>query len=226
MQRLEPYRGDFIFFMSIRLLLASNYTMVREGICLLLGPAREVCLVGQAECLAEAPQKFRELKPDVVLLDVPVEGSSGGLVAVSHIVEGSPDARAVVLTSNQDLCYARSMLVAGARGYVVKHSPSSVLIAAVRVTAAGRRFIDPRLSSALATDHSDPKSPPKRPSLSQREIEVLGDLARGYTNLQTASHLNLTLRTVETYRARIYRKLHIRNRAELVSYAMDRSLLA
>lgn len=200
--------------------------MVREGICLLLGPARDVRLVGQAECLAEAPQKFRELKPDVVLLDVPVEGSSGGLRAVSHIVENSPDARAVVLTSNEDLSYARSILAAGARGYVVKHSPSSALIAAVRVAAAGRKFIDPRLSSALAIDHSDPKLSAKRPSLSQREIEVLGDLARGYTNLQTASHLNLTLRTVETYRARIYRKLHIRNRAELVSYAMVRSLLA
>jgi two-component system, NarL family, response regulator NreC len=212
--------------MSIRLLLAANYTMVREGIRLLLGPARDVRLVGQAECLADAPQKFQELKPDVVLLDVPVEGSSGGLRAVSHIVESSPDARAVVLTSNEDISYARSMLALGARGYVVKHSPSSALIAAVRTTAAGRRFIDPRLSSALAMPHADPKLTGKRPALSQREIEVLGDLARGYTNLQTASHLNLTLRTVETYRARIYRKLHVRNRAELVSYAMVRSLLA
>ena len=212
--------------MSIRLLLASNYAMVREGIRLLLGPAREVKLVGQAECLAEAPQKFRELRPDVVLLDVPVEGSSGGLRAVSHIVRSAPDARAVVLTGNDDVSYARSMLAVGARGYVVKHSPPSALIMAVRVTAAGRKFIDPRLSGALAIDHQDHKLAPQRPSLTQREIDVLGDLARGYTNSQTASHLHLTLRTVETYRARIYRKLHIRNRAELVNYAMARSLLA
>jgi DNA-binding NarL/FixJ family response regulator len=212
--------------MSIRLLLASNYAMVREGIRLLLGPAREVKLIGQAECLAEAPQKFRELNPDVVLLDVPVEGSSGGLRAVSHIVRSSPDARAVVLTSNDDVSYARSMLAVGARGYVIKHSPSSALITAVRVTAAGRKFVDPRVSSALALQHPDHKLTPKRPSLTQREIDVLGDLARGYTNSQTASHLHLTLRTVETYRARIYRKLHVRNRAELVHYAMARSLLA
>jgi two-component system, NarL family, response regulator NreC len=212
--------------MSIRLLLASNYAMVREGIRLLLGPAREVKLVGQAECLAEAPEKFRDLKPDVVLLDVPVEGSSGGLRAVSHIVRSSPDARAVVLTSNDDVSYARSMLAVGARGYVVKHSPSSALITAVRTTAAGRKFIDPRVSSALAIHQPDHKLTLKRPALTQREIDVLGDLARGYTNSQTASHLHLTLRTVETYRARIYRKLHVRSRAELVSYAMVRSLLA
>ena len=212
--------------MSIRLLLVSNYAMVREGIRLLLGPAREVKLIGQAECLAEAPQKFRELEPDVVLLDVPREGSSGGLRAVSHIVRSSPDARAVVLTSNDDVSYARSMLAVGARGYVIKHSPSSALITAVRVTAAGRKFIDPRVSSALAMHHAEHKLTPRRPSLTQREIDVLGDLARGYTNSQTASHLHLTLRTVETYRARIYRKLHIRNRAELVDYAMARSLMA
>ena len=212
--------------MSIRLLLASNYAMVREGIRLLLGPAREVKLVGQAECLAEAPEKFRDLKPDVVLLDVPVEGSSGGLRAVSHIVRSAPDARAVVLTSNDDVSYARSMLAVGARGYVVKHSPSSALITAVRMTAAGRNFIDPRVSSVLAIHQPDHKLTLKRPALTQREIDILGDLARGYTNSQTASHLHLTLRTVETYRARIYRKLHVRNRAELVSYAMVRSLLA
>jgi DNA-binding NarL/FixJ family response regulator len=109
---------------------------------------------------------------------------------------------------------------------VVQHSPSSALITAVRMTAAGRKFIDPRVSGALAIDQQDHKLTPKRPALTQREIDVLGDLARGYTNSQTASHLRLTLRTVETYRARIYRKLHIRNRAELVNYAMARSLLA
>jgi len=212
--------------MSIRLLLASNYAMVREGIRLLLGPAREVKLVGQAECLAEAPENFRNLNPDVVLLVVPGEGSSGGLRAVSHIVRSSPDAQAVVLTSNDDVSYARSMLAVGARGYVVKHSPSTALITAVRMTAAGRKFIDPRVSSALATHQPDHKLTLKPPALTQREIDVLGDLARGYTNSQTASHLHLTLRTVETYRARIYRKLHVRNRAELVSYAMVRSLLA
>jgi len=156
--------------MSIRLLLASNYAMVREGIRLLLGPAREVKLVGQAECLAEAPEKFRDLKPDVVLLDVPVEGSSGGLRAVSHIVRSAPDARAVVLTSNDDVSYARSMLAVGARGYVVKHSPSSALITAVRMTAAGRNFIDPRVSSVLAIHQPDHKLTLKRPALTQREI--------------------------------------------------------
>jgi DNA-binding NarL/FixJ family response regulator len=209
--------------MSIRLLLAANYSMVRDGIRLLLKPAREIKLVGQAECLAAAPQKFHELRPDVVLMDVPVVACSDDLRAVNRIVRSSPDARAVVLTGSEDMSLARSMLAAGVRGYVLKHSPSPALIAAVRVTAAGQNFIDPLVTSALAKD--PPKVGGRQPSLTHRETDVLSALARGYTNSQTASHLNLTLRTAETYRARIYRKLHLRNRAELVNYAIAHGLL-
>jgi len=200
--------------------------MVRDGIRLLLGPAGEIKLIGEAECLAEAPRKFRELQPDVVLLDEPAVAVSSGLRAVSHIMRCSPDARAVVLTNNDDVSYARSMLAAGVRGYVLKHSSSPELIAAVRTAASGHRFIDPQLSVALAVHQpaSKRKSNPPSP-LTQREVDVLRDLAQGYTNAQTASHLNLTLRTIETYRARIYRKLHLHNRAEVVQYAIAHGLL-
>jgi len=211
--------------MSIRLLLASDYTMVREGINLLLGPAREIKLIGEAEFLADAPQKFHELRPDVVLLDVPSAAGSSGIRAVSLIVQRSPDARAVVLTNNDDVSYARSMLAVGARGYVLKHSSSPELIAAVRAAASGDKFIDSRMSDALVTSQTGGKRTPNRPPLTPREAEVLRDLARGYTNAQTASHLNLTLRTIETYRARIYRKLHLHNRAELVHYAIAHALM-
>jgi two-component system, NarL family, response regulator NreC len=211
--------------MSIRLLIASDYAMVRDGIRLLLGPAREVDLIGEAGFLAEAPQKFRELRPDVVLLDEPAVAGSSGLRAVNHIVRSSPDARAVVLTHNDDFSYARSMLAVGACGYVLKHSSPTELIAAIRTAASGHRFIDPQLGLALATHQPGGERKLNSPSLSQREVDVLRDLARGYTNAQTASHLNLTLRTIETYRARIYRKLHLHNRAELVRYAIAERLL-
>ncbi len=211
--------------MSIRLLLASDYAMVREGINLLLGPAREIKLIGEAEFLADTPQKFHDLQPDVVLLDVPAVAGSSGIRAVSLIVQRSPDARAVVLTSNDDVSYARSMLAVGARGYVLKHSSSPELIAAVRTAASGHKFIDPRLSGALAMSQPGSKRKLNRPPLTQREADVLRHLARGYTNAKTASHLRLTLRTIETYRARIYRKLHLHNRAELVHYAIAHGLL-
>jgi two-component system, NarL family, response regulator NreC len=212
--------------MFIKLLLASDYTMVREGLRLLLRPAREIKLVGEAENLPETPRKFRELNPDVVLLDVAAADRSTGLRTLGHIVQASPDARAVVLTNNHDVSYARSMLAAGARGYVLKHSPSRELIEAVRTTAAGKKFIDPRLGDALATTHAVADSGVKLSRLTQREIEVVRDLARGHTNAQTAVHLNLTVRTIETYRARILRKLHLHNRAELVHYAIAHGLMA
>ncbi|HYA22541.1 MAG TPA: response regulator transcription factor [Terriglobales bacterium] len=211
--------------MFIKLLLASDYTMVREGLRLLLRPAREIKLVGEAEHLPETPKKFQELNPDVVLLDVPAFDRSTGLRTLGHIVQNSPDARAVVLTNNQDLSYARSMLAAGARGYVLKHSPSRELIQAVRTTARGKKFIDPRLGDALAA-HARGEIGAKPSRLTQREMEVVRDLARGHTNAQTALHLNLTVRTIETYRARILRKLHLHNRAELVHYAIAHGLLS
>lgn len=212
--------------MFIKLLLASDYTMVREGLRLLLRPAREIKLVGEAENLPETPKKFRELSPDVVLLDVAASDRSTGLRTLGHIVATAPDARAVVLTNNHDVSYARSMLAAGARGYVLKHSPSRELIQAVRTTAAGKKFIDPRLGDALAATHAVSDTGVKLSRLTQREIEVVRDLARGHTNAQTAHNLSLTVRTIETYRARILRKLHLHNRAELVHYAIAHGLLS
>jgi two-component system, NarL family, response regulator NreC len=212
--------------MFIKLLLASDYAMVREGLRLLLRPAREIKLVGEAEHLPETSKKYQELNPDVVLLDVPASDRSAGLRTLGHIVQNSPDARAVVLTNNHDVSYARSMFAAGVRGYVLKQSPSRELITAVRTTAAGKRFIDPRFGDALTSTHARGEGDAKPSRLTQREVEVVRDLARGHTNAQTALHLNLTVRTIETYRARILRKLRLHNRAELVHYAIAHGLLS
>jgi two-component system, NarL family, response regulator NreC len=212
--------------MSIRLLLVSDYAMLRDGIRLLLGRADEIKLIGEAESLAKAPQKFRELQPDVVLLDEPAVAGSSSLRAVSLIVQCSADARAVVLTSNDDVSYVRSILAVGARGYVLKHSSSPELIRAVRSAASGQEFIDPRLSEALVANQRGDKWKLSRLPLTEREVDIVRDLARGYTNAQIAGHLNLTRRTIETYRARIYRKLHLHNRAELVHYAAAHGLLS
>jgi DNA-binding NarL/FixJ family response regulator len=210
--------------MSIKLLLASDYAMVREGLHLLFRPAHEIRLIGEAEHLPEVPQKFCELRPDVVLVNIPAVNSSGGLRTVSRLMRGSPEARTVVLTDNHDASYVRSMLAAGARGYVLTQSRSVELIAAVRTAATGSKFVDPGLTDALeAVAHH--KTGRKPTCLTKRESDVLRDLAHGYTNSQTASRLSLTLRTVETYRARIFRKLHLHNRAELVHYAIANGLL-
>lgn len=210
--------------MSIKLLLASEYAMVREGIRLLLRPAAEIAFVGEAEHLPDAPQKFRDLNPDVVLLDVPAVHSSGGLRTVRRLIQSSPHARAVVLTTNQNVSYAQSILSAGARGYVLKQSLSPDLIAAVRTIAAGNKFIDSRIGAAVSAA-LDSEATTKQPRLTEREIEVLRELAHGYTNSQTASHLKLKVRTIETYRACICRKLHTHGRAALVQYAIAQGLL-
>lgn len=209
---------------STRMVLASDYTITRDGLRSLLRQAPEVSVVGEAESLTATPNKVRELVPNLVLMEISVPGRTPGLRAVTEIAEHSPEARVVVLTNNNDLSYARSMLARGVSGYLLKTADTSQLLAAVRNVTIGGRFIDPSLGNDLVWHAVGRKSRTARPGLSRRELEVLRNLARGYTNTQTAHLLKLSVKTVETYRSRIYRKLHLRNRAEIVEYALTHRL--
>ncbi|HEX3738362.1 MAG TPA: response regulator transcription factor [Terriglobales bacterium] len=205
--------------MSTRMVLSSDYTITREGLRSLFREAPEVAIVGEAESVIETPQKVREFLPDVVLIEISVPGRAPGLRAVAEITDYSPESRVIVLTNNTDLPYARSMLARGASGYLSKNTDTSQLFTAVRNVTSGGRFIDPTLGNDLVWHVVERKRRAVRPILSRRELEVLKALVRGLTNTQAAHLLKLNVKTVETYRSRIYRKLHVRSRAEIVEYA-------
>lgn len=207
------------------MVLSSDYTITREGLRSLFRQAPEVAIVGEAESVIATPEKVREFVPDVVLIEISVPGRTPGLRAVGEIADHSPEARVVVLTNNNDLPYARSMLEKGVSGYLLKSANTSQLFAAVRNVTRGGRFIDPTLGNDLIWQTAERKTRTARPVLSRREFEVLKALVRGYTNTQAAHLLKLSVKTVETYRLRIYRKLHLRNRAEIVEYALANRLL-
>ena len=211
---------------STRMVLASDYAITREGLRSLFLQAPEVDIIGEAESVMATPKKVRELVPDVVLIEISGPGRTPGLQAVAEITDRSPEARMVVLTSHTDLPYARSMLAKGVSGYLLKNSNTSQLFAAVRDVTSGGRFIDPTFGNDLVWHAVGRRSKATRPILSRRELEVLRGLVRGYTNTESANLLKISVKTVETYRLRLYRKLHVRSRAEIVEYALAHGLLA
>lgn len=211
---------------TIRLFIASDYAMTRDGIrSILTTRTRDISVVGEAESVSEASMKIRTLAVDAILVDASAPAADA-LRAVGSIVRECEQPKIAVLTNIAEAGFVRSMLAAGVLGYVLKHSTTEQLIAAIRKVAAGHRFLDPLLSDALVGELLPTKLPPAENRLSHREQEVLKGIARGLSNRQLADRLSLSTKTVETYRGRLYHKLHLHDRAELVNYAIAVGLLS
>jgi DNA-binding NarL/FixJ family response regulator len=207
----------------IRILLADDHAVLRSGLRMLIGSQRDLEVVGEASDGDEAVRKAAVLRPDVALVDITMPGS-GGIKAIERIRQAAPATRVLVLTMHDVPAYLRAALAAGATGYVVKRAADSDLLAAIRDVHRGRTVLDPALSARVVQGgvrRRGPASPTATALLSQREREVLELVAQGYTNQQIADHLGLSVKTVETYRARLVEKLGLQSRAELVRYALD-----
>jgi two-component system, NarL family, response regulator NreC len=204
---------------KITVLIADDHALVREGIRLLINSQADMEVLNTVSDADAAVAQALKLYPQVVLLDVSMPG--GGLKALVEMKRQAPEIRVIMLTMHGDVAYVRSALIEGAEGYILKKSAHSELLRAIRAVAAGGRHFDPGISELLLPN--DLKTP--RP-LSDREKDTLRLLATGYTNLEIAGQLNLSVKTVEFYRARIMAKLKLKNRAELVQYAMRAGLLS
>jgi DNA-binding NarL/FixJ family response regulator len=210
----------------IRILIADDHAVLRTGLRMLISSQRDLEVVGEAGDGDEAVRKAAALRPDVALVDISMPGS-GGIKAIERIREATPTTRVLVLTMHDMPAYLRAALAAGASGYVVKRSADSALLAAIRDVSRGRTALDPALAASVVQSglrrRGATGTSPAAP-LSQREREVLELVAQGYTNQQIADHLGLSVKTVETYRARLVEKLGLQSRAELVRYALDSGL--
>jgi len=176
----------------------------------------DLTIVAEAADGIEAVEKARRIKPDVVILDLTMPRLSG-FEALRQIRAECPDTRVLILTMHDDPAYGRSLLAAGALGYVTKKAADRELLLAIRTVREGRMFVD--LSQA---EEMLPQAAP----LSQRERQVLEELARGFTHQEIADRLALSIKTVETYLSRLSTKLGLHRRAELVRYALEIGLLA
>lgn len=212
---------------KLRIFLADDHKMVRDGLRLLIDGQRDMRVVGEAANGKQAVQEARALKPDVVVMDLSMP-ELNGLQATERLKAGWPEVKVVALTVHEDPSYLMQLCKAGAAGYVLKRSAGDDLIQAIRVVARGGLHFDPAVASKALTGRVG-ESPGKgglRPAdLSEREKEVLILVAWGYSNKEIAGDLRLSVKTVETYRLRINEKLALRSRTEIVQYALRQGWL-
>src|SRR5581483_6963039 len=203
---------------TTRVLICDDHALLRSGLRRLLEMHPQVEVTGEASNADEAVAQAGALQPDVVLLDIVMPGRSG-VEALPDVLAAAPDTKVLVLSMQDDPSYVRRAFAAGASGYLLKEAADEELVEAVHEVAYGRRYVHPLLGARLATvepsgehDHADP--------LSEREREVLRLLALGHTNHEIATLLFISVRTAETHRAHIMRKLGLSTRAEIVRYAL------
>ena len=206
---------------GIRVLIADDHPVVRRGLRQLLQSDERFEVVAEAGDVASARRYVRGHHPDVLVLDLNMPGEPS-LEAIPNLREEFPDTQIVVLTMQAEPAYARAALTAGALGYVLKEAADDELVEAVQAAANGEQYLNPRLGARVAAEPLP--GPPD--GLSERELEILKLLALGHTNAQVAHDLYLSIRTVETHRAHIQQKLGLRDRAEIVRYALDRRLVS
>jgi two-component system response regulator NreC len=199
----------------IDVLIADDHSVVRDGIRTVLERAdREFRVVGEAADVPSTIREVRELKPDLLTLDLSMPGGSS-LGALPACFIAHPTLAVAILTMREDPEYARQALRAGARSYVLKEADPPELLQAFRIAVAGGNYLHPRLGALMATGEDNATD---GVALSEREQEVVRLIANGYTNPQIAEQLHVAERTVKTYRARAIEKLGFSSRAEITAY--------
>jgi two-component system response regulator NreC len=203
-------------------LLADDHTIVRQGLKLILSAHADLEVVGEAANGREAVDLADKLRPDIVLMDVQMP-ELNGIEATRKMVAANPRVRILVLSMHKESVYVREILKAGARGYILKDAIDTELLNAVRSVARGDGYISPAVSSALNDKVRDSNNPVDM--LTTREREVLLLIAEGKTNKEIATHLNLSVYTVDSHRGKIMEKLNLHSAGELVRFAMKNGLV-
>lgn len=208
----------------IRVLLVDDHAVVRTGFRLLLQARPDVAVVGEADSGEAACQRYLELSPDVVVLDIAMPGM-GGVEALRRIRAHDPQARVLALSAHDDPMHARRALREGALGFLSKRSAPEALLEAVAGVALGKRYIDPRVAQRLALEDIEgaESSPIKR--LSEREFDVFIRLAHGASVQRIAEELSLSASTVGTHLYNIKQKLGVSNQSELTLLAIRHGLI-
>ncbi len=198
----------------IRVLLVDDHPLVREGLSARLLSVPDIEVVGEAADAAAALLRVDELLPQVVLTDIGMKGING-IELTRLLLARQPQLIVLVLSMYDNVEYAQQAMAAGARGYVLKDSPSAEILAAIRAVAAGGTYLSPALAQRLF------RAPTPRVQLSEREQEILVLLGQGQSSKHIARALDIGVRTVETHRQSIRRKLDLAGQAELIRYAVE-----
>jgi DNA-binding NarL/FixJ family response regulator len=198
----------------IRVMIVDDHAVVRDGLKAVLGMVDDFSVVAEAATGAQALDGARIANPDVVLMDIGMKGENG-IEVTARLLDDNPECAVLMLTMHDGVEHAQRALHAGARGYVLKDSPAAEIIGAIRTVHAGGTYLSPVIAQALF------RSPATRPMLSDREQQILRFLGAGQSSKQIASALDLSVRTVESHRQSIRRKLNLEGQAELIKYAVE-----
>jgi DNA-binding NarL/FixJ family response regulator len=207
----------------IRILLADDHAVVRQGFKMILSAQPDMEIVGEAGNGREAVEQAEELRPDVVVMDVAMP-ELNGIEATRRLAASIPHTRVIALSMHKDSVYVREILRAGARGYLLKDSGAADLVSAIRAVASGESYLSPAVSNAVLDDYRRHVTNPID-LLTSREREVLQMLAEGKTNKEIAVVLNLSVYTVDAHRGRIMEKLNVHSINELVRFAVRNGLI-
>jgi DNA-binding NarL/FixJ family response regulator len=211
----------------LRVVLADDHAVVREGLKALVNAQPDMRVVGEAADGEAAWRAAKELMPDVLVIDLSMP-VMGGADATARVRRDCPSVKVLALTVHEEQLYLTQLLRAGASGYVLKRAAAVELVRAVRSVASGGTYIDPSLTRTLVAGYLDAERAAKEPeqaALSEREREVLLRIARGFSNKEIAAELGLSVKTVETDKARMAEKLGLRSRVDIVRYAAQHGWL-
>ena len=213
---------------TIRILIADDHALVREGLAALLKMSEEMEIIGEAADGIEAIEKVKKTNPDVVLMDISMP-KLGGLEATVEIKKAHPNVKVLVLTQYDDSAYIRRFLKAGASGYMLKKALGADLITAIKAVAAGEAYLHPSIASSVIGGYLGEKKgePVEDPydSLTDREKQVLKLIAEGYTHKEIADLLTISVKTAIAHQTNINEKLGIHTRADLIKFAIRKGII-
>ncbi|MCB0548347.1 MAG: response regulator transcription factor [Phaeodactylibacter sp.] len=212
----------------IQIMIADDHRVFREGMVSILENTGEIKVIAQAQDGKEVMEKLRQLKPELILMDISM-GEAGGIETTRLVKEHYPDIKILVLSMHSESSYIVKMLEAGASGYLLKDAGSAELINAIKAVAEGHTYFSSQVSATLVDQLVKGKKGPERKAgvtLTRREVEVLRLIAEEYSNPEIAEKLFISIRTVDTHRRNLLEKLGLKNTAGLVKYAIKHGLVA
>lgn len=212
---------------KIRIVLADNHQILREGLKALVNSQENMEVIGEADNGRSAVALARQLRPDIVVMDVSMP-ELNGLKATQHLKESCPEINVIALTRHSDPGFLQQLLKAGAAGYILKQSNSSELIRAIQAVAAGMSYLDPSITRNIVDEYVGRRTNVAAiadHALTPREEEVLRLTAFGYSNKEIANQLDISVKTVEAHKANAMTKLGMKGRIDIVRYALLRDWL-
>jgi len=209
---------------SIRVFIADDHAIVREGLKQILAEQRDIVVAGEAETGLDAVKLFRKSRCNVLLLDISLPDRNG-IEVLKQIKSEKPDLAVLMLSMHREDQYAIRSLKAGAAGYLTKQSAPKELVNAIRQVAGGQRYVSAQLAQVLAAQLGENHEVPVHESLSDREYQTLTMIASGKTVSEIARELSLSVKTVSEYRSRLLAKMKLKTSAELTHYAIRNQLI-